>query len=546
MSEWVSAGKVRMTTKGIHDSNISYKILDLVSNSGKSAFYIAKQDVPAGTALTNTEYWENILNTGEVTSVAGKTGAVTLDADDVSYDATSQYEEGTVGHEFANVQERVDEIESSALSAYSTDTASGSVVQFDDGADNIPVKSLVVDIASTAGVTGATITRAGKNLLPMASLPSDPVRGVTFTRNSDGTISYSGTTTSSDLQTEIGSATLPAGSYILTGAVDSVARLRLTLNGTLKGHDTGNGYSFTLETPAVVAVQARISTTTGTEVSGTFSPMIRLTSNTDATYEPCGADTYAVTFPSGAGTVTAGTLDVTGGTLTVNSNTYPVTPLEIDTLLGVNTIFADCGNVTVTYHADPELFLDSNYVKKNDYNDTIEDLNDKDDQVGAKLLALLKKNMTDTTENGYLINSMCSYMGFKDILYFYNHKTVDVNTGEIKQASEEIPGSVPPMYQIKGATDYIDIGTQLTFKVSANLPYNYYCYDMSKQYLGRATVNNAQSAYDEIECLTNTKYIRLSFYLPSLDQDQLLRSVQGALVVINNQKYCYIETAYGE
>lgn len=63
MSEWVSAGKVRMISKGTHDSSLSYRILDLVSNFDKTAFYIAKQDVPADIALTNDTYWECILNT---------------------------------------------------------------------------------------------------------------------------------------------------------------------------------------------------------------------------------------------------------------------------------------------------------------------------------------------------------------------------------------------------------------------------------------------------------------------------------------------------
>lgn len=73
-------------------------------------------------------------------------------------------------------------------------------------------------------------------------------------------------------------------------------------------------------------------------------------------FEPYQGNTYDLTFPSGAGTVTAGTLDVTNGVLTVGGNTYPVMPLEIDTLLGVNIIFADCGDVTVTYRADPTLY----------------------------------------------------------------------------------------------------------------------------------------------------------------------------------------------
>ena len=119
-----------------------------------------------------------------------------------------------------------------------------------------------------------------------------------------------------------------------------------------------------------------------------------------------GADTsdptiYTVTFGS-AGTVYGGTLDVTTGTLTVtkaniasyNGETLPgawisdrdvyavgttptigaqvvydlaepivynLTPVEIRTLVGQNTIWADTGDVTVKYSADTKAFID-NYI----------------------------------------------------------------------------------------------------------------------------------------------------------------------------------------
>lgn len=57
MATWQSAGKVRMTPKGTYSSSTAYEILDIVTNAEGSASYIAKQNVPAGTALTNTAYW---------------------------------------------------------------------------------------------------------------------------------------------------------------------------------------------------------------------------------------------------------------------------------------------------------------------------------------------------------------------------------------------------------------------------------------------------------------------------------------------------------
>lgn len=62
MAEWKTAGKVRMTPRGTHDSSLAYEILDVVTNSTDNKVYVAKVDVPAGVALTNTTYWVNIID----------------------------------------------------------------------------------------------------------------------------------------------------------------------------------------------------------------------------------------------------------------------------------------------------------------------------------------------------------------------------------------------------------------------------------------------------------------------------------------------------
>ena len=62
MSEWKTAGKVRMTPKGQWDSTLTYTILDTVYNEDVTIYYVAKKDVPAGTLLTNTEYWDVVVS----------------------------------------------------------------------------------------------------------------------------------------------------------------------------------------------------------------------------------------------------------------------------------------------------------------------------------------------------------------------------------------------------------------------------------------------------------------------------------------------------
>lgn len=66
-NEWKNTGtKVSMTPKGEWVSNTAYRVLDLVHNSDKTIFYIAKKDVPSGIALSNTEYWDIVTDMSDI------------------------------------------------------------------------------------------------------------------------------------------------------------------------------------------------------------------------------------------------------------------------------------------------------------------------------------------------------------------------------------------------------------------------------------------------------------------------------------------------
>ena len=55
-------GKVTITPKGTWSSSSTYERLDLVEASGTT--YVAKQNVPANTAITNTTYWQMVVTAG--------------------------------------------------------------------------------------------------------------------------------------------------------------------------------------------------------------------------------------------------------------------------------------------------------------------------------------------------------------------------------------------------------------------------------------------------------------------------------------------------
>lgn len=89
------------------------------------------------------------------------------------------------------------QVETGVKSAYIYDTASGTIASFDDGADGVPVKDLVVDIEPVQDLHGQDNPYpggGGKNLLAV-TLETRTVAGVTATVKSDGSISLNGTST---------------------------------------------------------------------------------------------------------------------------------------------------------------------------------------------------------------------------------------------------------------------------------------------------------------------------------------------------------------
>lgn len=221
-------------------------------------------------------------------------------------------------------------------SAYVTDSASGGIAHFVDGADNVPVKSLKVNIEPVQSGSGdpspendrpisgwdsVKVTRTGKNLLPKYVINPPLYNGVTFTVNSDGSVNANGTA----------SATCNASSADITGIDGEVALSGCPSDGSATTYqiwiydktanastaivDTGNGSTGTLIKDHVYSVRIRIQS--GYTVDKTFYPMLRLASDTDGTYEPYNGNTYNISLSS-AGTVYGGTLDVVSGELVVD------------------------------------------------------------------------------------------------------------------------------------------------------------------------------------------------------------------------------------
>lgn len=280
-------------------------------------------------------------------------------------------------------------------------TASGAIASFDDGADGMPLKELAVNIepvqaAGTptpgtplpiSGWTGCNVTRAGKNLLDIDSVTSgavDPDTGEVIPNTSNKVTPL--------IKCE------PNTTYVLSGFSNGV-RPRYYKSSVEYIREASSVTSSTFTTPAYcyfMRIQGANSAW-----RNAVNPQLELGS-TATGYEPYVGTTLPITFPTEAGTVYGGTLtineDGTGelrkrpyyasyngetlvgpwlssmdvyaedATPTIGAQmvdlggeetVYQLTDLQvIDTLLGTNSIWADCGDVEVTYHADTKLFVE--------------------------------------------------------------------------------------------------------------------------------------------------------------------------------------------
>ena len=287
-----------------------------------------------------------------------------------------------------------------SLAAFATDTASGAIASFTDGADDIPVKDLTIaiepiqagsgdpspsNVRPISGWTGINVARTGKNLFDKTA--QDVMHGYAVSATSGTTyIASSGIWAASGFMPVKG-----GNQYIISGdtAANDLAFYdanKVFISGVSDG-------SLAIMAPAN-ACYARIDYTIANEDRIQFEQ-----SSAATAYEAHQGETYTISFPTEAGTVYGGTLNVTTGKLTVDRAMiasyngealpgewisdrdvyaagtapttgsqvvyalaepveYDLTPTEVNTLLGENNIWADCGDSTVEYRADTKLYMD--------------------------------------------------------------------------------------------------------------------------------------------------------------------------------------------
>ena len=129
----------------------------------------------------------------------------------------------------------------------------------------------------------------GKNLLPSTNR-TETINGVTFTKNSDGSITANGTATDgiNYYTNGLTYTNIPAGTYKLSDSVnsgESGTTYFTFLDGSPDNNSTVNNPTFTLTENT--DLRARIVIRSGQTLNNiVFKPMLRLASITDDTYEP--------------------------------------------------------------------------------------------------------------------------------------------------------------------------------------------------------------------------------------------------------------------
>ena len=231
------------------------------------------------------------------TAIAAKQDALTFDA--------VPTEGSTNPAESGGIYDAIQAGGAAALAAFPTDTVSGDVVSFPDGADGIPVKAFTGSILPQQNLNGQSApypAGGGKNKLPLIlsaiktantagtwSGNAYTIVGVTFTVLTDSVGNVTGIR-ANGTASATASVMIPASGItdgmILTGCPSggsaSTYQIVAGTSDARSATDNGTGATISGATDRVI-----MRVYSGTNVAGkTFYPMIRLSTEADATFAP--------------------------------------------------------------------------------------------------------------------------------------------------------------------------------------------------------------------------------------------------------------------
>ena len=288
---------------------------------------------------------------GAVSDLAEDVGTIeNWDAGDIPYDSSENYNDGTVGGSLNDLKSAIGENGANILSAYPTDTASGAIASFSDGAA-LPVKALTVDIEPVQSGSGDP---APDNVRPIAGWTEVKIwRDATHdtTGNPALTIDLDGTVYGGTLDVLTGVLTVDRA-YFSPSAVASLAG---TNDADCKRARIDTPYSVDYGEASVVNAKLVCNKYKTETANRTY---LRNTGISDA-----NVNSYVYIYDPELQTKEAWNASLADNAVQIvyplaAPQTVRLDPETLSTLLGENNIWADAGDVSVTYRADPSLYVD--------------------------------------------------------------------------------------------------------------------------------------------------------------------------------------------
>lgn len=260
-------------------------------SASESAQAAARSAEQAAESVSDVEASAQAASQSAQSAEAAKTAAQTAEVNAQASEQTASEKASQAAEAQASADRARAEAEQAASRIYDflpTDTANGPVASFSDGADNVPLKSLVVGINPVQDLHGYSSPwpAGGKgNILPTDTFES--ARGITVTRNADGSVTFSGTSTSA------GRFFMWSGNLVLTEdyvfSVGVTRQSSFSFNiGTSESDNAINipVGSSSVTVPAGTYVNWSVYIGANTPIDMTLYPMLKLSTDTDTTFFP--------------------------------------------------------------------------------------------------------------------------------------------------------------------------------------------------------------------------------------------------------------------
>lgn len=284
--------RLKPEPQGIYDASRSYGVNSLVTSGDGARVYLSVKDVPAGTPLTDGNYY--VIHT-DLTNAKES-------AEDAADKALA------ARNEMLEIARGLTDPVAASGNPLRLNLTGG--IPFDGVITTLaPVQAGSGDpsasnIRAISGWTGAKLMRCGKNLLSKAAEGSQTGKGITLTSNGDGSYTIRGTSTGGVTLSFAAEtpATIPEGAYFHLGNADDmnsrVAFVPIFADGTngsiafnFKSRIWKISDDYIGKTINRIGIYAQGTTT----VDITFRPMMRMDDN-PVDFEPYRGNSYTASF----------------------------------------------------------------------------------------------------------------------------------------------------------------------------------------------------------------------------------------------------------